>query len=316
MKKVALLIYFGCSMMYCFSQQERDIYYVGDWDGDGIDNIAIRRNATFHFDINGDGKADRTQTYGNGDNRLSTFVDHYLIGDWDGDKRDNLAVRRGSQILMDHNFDGAADKVFSFGNGDVTINGITDVYLVGDWNGDGTDNIAVRRGSEILMDYNFDGTADKVFSFGNGDLTINGIVDGYLVGDWDGDGIDNIAVRRGAEILMDYNFDETADKFFSFGNGDVEINGIVDVYMVGDWNGDGSDNIAVLRENTLYMDTNFDGAHDLTQSFGNGMSKSVIYPVLDKITRFQQEYMQHCTLPPYNLDPEKHDALNEFFFSH
>lgn len=43
------------------------------------------------------------------------------------------------------------------------------------------DNIAVRRGNQILMDYNFDGSADKTFSFGNGSSENE-----YLVGDWDG----------------------------------------------------------------------------------------------------------------------------------
>ena len=43
------------------------------------------------------------------------------------------------------------------------------------------DNIAVRRGNQIIMDYNFDGQGDKTFSYGNGSSE-----DQYLVGDWDG----------------------------------------------------------------------------------------------------------------------------------
>ena len=90
--------------------------------------------------------------------------------------KDNFAVRRGNQILMDNNFDGNADKTFYFGDGQSE-----DEYLVGDWNGDGKDNIAVRRGNQILLDYNYDGTADKTFSYGNGSSENE-----YLVGDWDG----------------------------------------------------------------------------------------------------------------------------------
>jgi hypothetical protein len=30
-----------------------------------------------------------------------------------------------------------------------------DQYLVGDWNGDGKDNLAVRRSNWVLMDFNF-----------------------------------------------------------------------------------------------------------------------------------------------------------------
>ena len=89
--------------------------------------------------------------------------DQYLVGDWDGDGKDNIAVRRGSRILMDFNYDGAHDREQSYGQG----NG-EDQYLVGDWDGDGKDNIAVRRGSRILMDFNYDGAHDREQSYGGG----------------------------------------------------------------------------------------------------------------------------------------------------
>jgi hypothetical protein len=40
--------------------------------------------------------------------------------------------------------------------------------LVGDWDGDGRDNIAVRRGNCVLMDVNYDGTHDREQCYGNG----------------------------------------------------------------------------------------------------------------------------------------------------
>jgi hypothetical protein len=50
---------------------------------------------------------------------------------------------------------------------------IEDQYLVGDWDGDGRDNIAVRRhGNQILMDFNFDGSHDREQRYGNGTLTV------------------------------------------------------------------------------------------------------------------------------------------------
>jgi hypothetical protein len=135
--------------------------------------------------------------------------DQYLVGDWDGDGKDNIAVRRGNKILMDFNYDGSHDREQSYGNG----NG-EDQYLVGDWDGDGKDNIAVRRGNKILMDLNYDGSHDREQSYGGG----NG-EDQYLVGDWDGDGKDNIAVRRGNKILMDFNYDGSHDREQSYGGG-------------------------------------------------------------------------------------------------
>ena len=234
-----------------YSANLNNRYKVGDWNGDGRDNLAVLRGGQLFMDFNFDGGSDLVQAYGNG----SSAEDQYLVGDWDGDGRDNLAVRRGNQIFMDFNFDGGSDLVQSFGNGNSE-----DQYLVGDWDGDGRDNIAVRRGGQIFMDFNFDGVADFVQSFGNGDAE-----DQYLVGDWDGDGRDNIAVRRGGQIFMDTNFDGAPDIVQSFGNGNAE-----DQYLVGDWDGDGRDNIAVRRGGQIFMDFNFDGASDLVQGYGNG----------------------------------------------
>jgi hypothetical protein len=181
--------------------------------------------------------------------------EQYLVGDWNGDRRDNLAVRRRNNVLMDTNFDGQADIQQAYGNGNSE-----DQYLVGDWDGDGRDNLAVRRGNKVLMDFNFDGAHDREQAYGNGNSE-----DQYLVGDWDGDGKDNLAVRRGNCVLMDFNFDGAHDQKQCYGNGSSE-----NQYLVGDWDGDGRDNLAVRRGNKVLMDFNFDGAHDLEQAYGNG----------------------------------------------
>ena len=137
------------------------------------------------------------------------YEDEYLNGDWDGNGKGNIAVRRGNKIYMDYNYDGQHDKLQSYGWGNKE-----DEYLVGDWDGDGKDNIAVRRGNKIYMDYNYDGQHDKLQSYGWGNREND-----YLVGDWDGDGKDNIAVRRRDKIYMDYNYDGQHDKLQSYGWG-------------------------------------------------------------------------------------------------
>ncbi|MFK7905190.1 MAG: FG-GAP repeat domain-containing protein [Chitinophagales bacterium] len=208
-------------------------YLVGDWNGDGKDKPAIRRNNKLLYNFNLDGRHDKEQNFGNGNSERQ-----YLAGDWNGDGKDNIAIRRNGKILYDFNFDGRHDLEQNFGNG----NGESQ-YLVGDWNGDGRDNIAVRRNGKILYDFNFDDRHDLEQNYGNG----NG-ENQYLVGDWDGDGRDNIAVRRGNNILLDYNFDGRADRTISFGNGNSESE-----YLVGDWNGDGKDDIGVRRGSKIYI---------------------------------------------------------------
>ena len=223
-----------------------DEYLTGDWNGDGVDDLAIRQDFRVFMDYTHDGIPDLIQEYGRGNNE-----DEYLVGDWDGDGRDNLAVRRGFEVLMDTNFDNEDDLLQNYGTGNNE-----DEYLVGDWDGDGRDNLAVRRGFEVLMDTNFDNEDDLLQNYGTGNNE-----DEYLVGDWDGDGRDNLAVRRGFEVLMDTNFDNEDDLLQLYGRDDNQ-----DEYLVGDWDGDGRDNLAVLRGFEVLMDTNFDNEHDFIRT--------------------------------------------------
>jgi beta-glucanase (GH16 family) len=65
---------------------------------------------------------------------------------------------------------------------------------VGDWDGDGVDTPAVRRGATYYVSDSFaGGTAERTQTYGRaGDHT--------LVGDWDGDGRDTLGVRRPAPL--------------------------------------------------------------------------------------------------------------------
>ena len=65
--------------------------------------------------------------------------DEVLSGDWDGDGRDSLAVRRGNTYYVKNEIAaGEADLVVSYGKAD-------DAVLVGDWDGDGRHTFCVRR---------------------------------------------------------------------------------------------------------------------------------------------------------------------------
>ena len=62
-----------------------------------------------------------------------------MVGDWDGNGKDTLAVRRGSDYYFKNSIAGGnADKVITYGR-------VNDAVLVGDWDGDGKDTLAVRR---------------------------------------------------------------------------------------------------------------------------------------------------------------------------
>ena len=218
------------------SASNEDEYLVGDWDGDGRDDIAVRRRNEIWFDYDEDGRADKKISFGRAND-----VDEYLVGDWDGDGTDEIAVRHGNQILMDTDSQGGfhEERIY-YGNGNSE-----DEYLVGDWDGDGIDEIAVRRGNQILMDTDSQGGfhEERIY-YGNGNSE-----DEYLVGNWCGDRNDSIAVRRGHAILVDCNSNGGYHELmFEYGNGNDK-----DEYLVGNWGGDEKDNIAVRRGNEILI---------------------------------------------------------------
>ena len=115
----------------------------------------------------------------------------------------------------------------------------------------GTSTVGVHRDDRWFLDSNGDcvwSTGDEFFRFG-----IAG--DEPIVGDWNGDGIDDIGVHRGNYWYLDTDGNHawnSGDDFFRFGiAGDEPI--------VGDWNGDGIDDIGVHRDNCWYLDS--DGSH-------------------------------------------------------
>jgi hypothetical protein len=167
-------------------------------------------------------------------------VDVPFSGDWDCDTVDSPGLYRQSDgyvYLRATNTQGVADREFFFGNPG-------DVPLVGDFNGDGCDTVSIFRPSEHRM-YIINelgngaaglGAADFFYTFGDfGDIP--------FVGDFDGNGVDEIGLHRGStgQILLRYGLSGgTADASFPYGAPGDDL-------FAGDWNGDGIDTVAVYR---------------------------------------------------------------------
>lgn len=154
-----------------------DVPLVGDWDGDHVTTIAIKRGNVFWLR--------NSNTAGNGDVSV-TFGDSSdipLAGDWNGTGYSKIGVYKPSLNRFDlrlTNTTGPADI-------SVTYGGAGDLPVVGDWDGDGTTTIGIYRPSDqkfYLRNSNTPGAPDLVLQ-----ITPPGFV-AYtpIVGDWDGDG--------------------------------------------------------------------------------------------------------------------------------
>ena len=196
---------------------------VGDWDGNGFDDIGVRRGSRFEVRY-GTGAGFPSKVFGYG-----KPGDELFIGDWDGNGTDTLAVRRGKEFYIRNDTNsGPAHVVLGYGKPG-------DEVFVGDWDGDGKDTFAVRRGNVFYLRNDLQpGNATTVFGYGKAG-------DEVLIGDWDGDREDTFAVRRGNRyFLRNDTVSGAAHITLAYGKP-------TDTVLVGDWNGDSIDTFGVHR---------------------------------------------------------------------
>ena len=188
--------------------------------------------------------------------------DYPFVGDWNCNNIDTPGLYRqsdGFAYLRNSNTQGNADRTFFFGNPG-------DIPLAGDFNGDGCDTLSIYRPSEarfyIINALGKDGgglgAADYSFLFGDAG-------DKPVVGDWDGDGIDEIGLHRESSGFFYYRDSLTtgiaAGQFYFGDPGDR--------FVAGDWGFvDGVDTPGLFRPSNQV----FYFRHDLTQ--GNADSQS------------------------------------------
>ncbi|MEX2252141.1 MAG: PQQ-dependent sugar dehydrogenase [Acidimicrobiia bacterium] len=205
----------------------QDVPFMGDWDCDGVDTPGLyRRSDGFAYlrNSNHTGIADISFLFGNPG-------DLPLAGDFDGDGCDTLSIYRPSEARFyiinrlgtNGGGLGAADLFFDFGNSG-------DIPVTGDWDGEGTDTVGLRRPSDgfvYLRNSNTTGIADISYFYGDsGDLPV--------AGDWDDNGSDTFGLFRPSNAtfyLKNTNSTGVADLVFAFGpssampvSGDFDLN--------------------------------------------------------------------------------------------
>jgi protocatechuate 3,4-dioxygenase beta subunit len=244
----------------------------GDFDGDGIDEVAIFKDGYWMIDINHNGNWDNNDLLA----RLGDSSDRPVVGDWDGDGKDDIGIygpiwERDLEAIerdpglpnpdndpystpknvppVDQHATNGARVMQLTSNGSERADVVDHVFgtgteeqvpVTGDWNGNGIRSIGTFENGEWNLDVDGDGrfTSDDVTAqFGRaGDIP--------LVGDFDGDGVEEIAIYRAGTWMVDSNGNrelDATDRTFQMGTE-------ADLPVVGDWDGDGVDEPALYRE--------------------------------------------------------------------
>ncbi len=146
----------------------------------------------------------------------------------------------GDRYHLTNGWAGVTHLSFSYGRD-------TDTVYVGNWNGRGTDSLAVRRGATYHFRNSLSGgAADTVVTYGRAG-------DDVLMGDWDGDGVDTPVVRRGNVYHVKNSLrGGDADRVITYGRAG-------DVVLIGDWDGDGVDTLGVRRDNVYHLKNSISG---------------------------------------------------------
>ena len=247
---------------------------IGDWDGDGLDNIGVYLAGHWYLDRNGDGVWTEDDLWA----ELGGEKDQPVSGDWDGDGKsdigifgpqwagDSLAINLEPGLPADLNRSETFTNVsrpknvppeFNNGtlghrtlvhrnNGQTRLDLIDHVFeyghegdyaVTGDWNGDGVAKIGVYRGGKWYLDVNGNGRWDK------GDVLVENFDSGTgipVVGDFNGDGIDEIGLFNDGQWTLDTTGDYKPDTQFEFGKAG-------DKPYAGDFDGDGKSEVGVYR---------------------------------------------------------------------
>ena len=191
-----------------------------------------------------------------------------LTGDWNGDKKTKTGLwQPDGSFMVDKNGDGKLVSLGRFGYP-------TDVPVTGDWNGDGKTEIGVWRPSDLCfyLDYNGNGVWDPE----NGDKKIGpfglSYTDRPVIGDWNGNGKAEVGIWH-SDMDADEGYfylDMKGDGKWDAGNkadkfGPLDKAG--DMPVVGDWNGDGKDEVGVweMGSRYFYLDNDGDGVWNATK---------------------------------------------------
>ena len=225
-----------------------------DFNGDGISDILLRNDDGSLFDLLG------TQSGGfvnNGNQSFASLATGWHVdgtGDFNGDGRVDLLLRNDNGTMT--NWLGTANGGFTANDANATVAVGTDWHVagVGDFNGDGKDDILWRNDNGVI--FNFLGTANGgvVNNGDNSYVNVDNVWHVAAVGDFNGDGKADILWRNDNGTIFDFLGKDNGGVVNNGDNSFVAVDNAWHVAGTGDFNGDGIDDILWRNDNGAIFD--------------------------------------------------------------
>ena len=216
---------------------------LGDFNGDGRDDVLLRRadGRWYYYPMNGRFHI-RAQR---GTANLTTNLDWRPagIGDFNGDGRDDMLLRRADGRWYYYPMNGRSHIRAQRGTANLTTNLDWRPAGIGDFNGDGRDDVLLRRADGRWYYYPMNGRFHIRAQRGTANLTTNLDWRPAGIGDFNGDGRDDVLLRHADGRWYYYPMNGRSHIRAQRGTANLTTNLDWRLAGIGDFNGDGRDDV-------------------------------------------------------------------------